>query len=154
MEGDAFETEDQRNWSDASYKTYVRPLSKPRPYMMAKGTTDSQRITITLLRSSAKSSSSDAAGARLTIGEAIGKMPKIGLFLDEGFEPKAEVAEAASAQSLAAPSPGLRSARPPCWGEEIGGISASPVNLARPDATVGELLSPAGRGWPSEAEAG
>ena len=25
MEGDAFEMEDQRNWTDASYKTYVRP---------------------------------------------------------------------------------------------------------------------------------
>ena len=27
MEGDTFEMEDQRNWSDASYKTYVRPLA-------------------------------------------------------------------------------------------------------------------------------
>ena len=31
MEGDAFEMEDQRNWSDASYKTYVRPLGRPWP---------------------------------------------------------------------------------------------------------------------------
>ena len=37
MEGDAFEMEDQRNWADASFKTYVRPLSKPRPYVIAKG---------------------------------------------------------------------------------------------------------------------
>jgi hypothetical protein len=37
MEGDAFEMEDQRNWADASFKTYVRPLSKPRPYLIAKG---------------------------------------------------------------------------------------------------------------------
>ena len=29
MEGDAFEMEDQRNWTDASYKTYVRPLALP-----------------------------------------------------------------------------------------------------------------------------
>jgi hypothetical protein len=27
MEGDTFEMEDQRNWTDASYKTYVRPLA-------------------------------------------------------------------------------------------------------------------------------
>jgi len=26
---DAFEVEDQRQWGDASFKTYVRPLSKP-----------------------------------------------------------------------------------------------------------------------------
>ena len=31
-EGDVFETEDQRNWSDASFKTYSRPLALPFPY--------------------------------------------------------------------------------------------------------------------------
>lgn len=30
--GEEFETEDQRNWCDASIKTYCRPLSRPRPY--------------------------------------------------------------------------------------------------------------------------
>jgi D-apionolactonase len=34
MQGDAFELEDQRNWSDASFKTYIRPLSKPYPYVL------------------------------------------------------------------------------------------------------------------------
>lgn len=29
MEGEVFEMEDQRNWSDASYKTYCRPLALP-----------------------------------------------------------------------------------------------------------------------------
>ena len=37
MEGDAFEMEDQRNWIDASYKTYVRPLALPWPYTIATG---------------------------------------------------------------------------------------------------------------------
>lgn len=37
FEGEVFEMEDQRNWSDASFKTYCRPLSKPRPYSLAKG---------------------------------------------------------------------------------------------------------------------
>ncbi len=100
MEGDAFETEDQRNWSDASYKTYVRPLSKPRPYTMAKGTRDSQRIAITLSRSGPKSSSSSAVGAKVTIGDPIGKMPKIGLFLEEGFRPTAAIPEAISSQTV------------------------------------------------------
>lgn len=35
--GEVFEMEDQRNWSDASYKTYCRPLSKPWPYTLAAG---------------------------------------------------------------------------------------------------------------------
>src|SRR5690606_19014550 len=33
FEGDAFEMEDQRNWTDASFKTYNRPLAKPFPYL-------------------------------------------------------------------------------------------------------------------------
>ena len=37
FEGDVFETEDQRNWADASYKTYCRPLGQPFPYTLKKG---------------------------------------------------------------------------------------------------------------------
>lgn len=37
FEGDIFETEDQRNWADASYKTYCRPLSLPFPYTLEAG---------------------------------------------------------------------------------------------------------------------
>ncbi len=37
MEGDVFETEDQRNWTDASYKTYCTPLGLPFPARVAKG---------------------------------------------------------------------------------------------------------------------
>ncbi len=35
--GDVFEMEDQRNWTDASYKTYSRPLDLPFPYDLADG---------------------------------------------------------------------------------------------------------------------
>ena len=37
MEGDAWEMEDHRNWSDASFKTYVRPLALPWPYTLKAG---------------------------------------------------------------------------------------------------------------------
>ncbi|HSG88620.1 MAG TPA: hypothetical protein VLA56_05370, partial [Pseudomonadales bacterium] len=37
MEGDTFEMEDHRNWSDASFKTYVRPLALPWPYTLQRG---------------------------------------------------------------------------------------------------------------------
>lgn len=37
FEGDVFEMEDQRQWGDASYKTYNRPLALPWPYMIANG---------------------------------------------------------------------------------------------------------------------
>jgi hypothetical protein len=45
FEGDVFETEDQRNWSDASYKTYSTPLSLPYPVTLDKDTRIHQKIT-------------------------------------------------------------------------------------------------------------
>jgi D-apionolactonase len=48
FEGDAFETEDQRNWIDASFKTYSTPLSRPRPVVVPRGTRVEQRVTIRL----------------------------------------------------------------------------------------------------------
>lgn len=44
--GDVFEMEDQRNWSDASYKTYCRPLGLPFPYVIAAGTTVHQSVAV------------------------------------------------------------------------------------------------------------
>jgi D-apionolactonase len=48
MEGDAYETEDQRNWLDASFKTYIRPLSKPWPYTLAAGEPLRQRVVLSV----------------------------------------------------------------------------------------------------------
>ena len=48
MEGDTFEMEDQRNWTDASYKTYVRPLALPWPYTLAKGTVIEQAVRLSV----------------------------------------------------------------------------------------------------------
>jgi hypothetical protein len=44
FEGDIFETEDQRNWTDASFKTYSTPLSLPFPVKLEKGTRVNQHI--------------------------------------------------------------------------------------------------------------
>jgi hypothetical protein len=46
FQGDAFETEDQRNWTDASFKTYSTPLSLPYPVTIEEGTIISQRIDL------------------------------------------------------------------------------------------------------------
>ena len=45
FEGDVFETEDQRNWTDSSYKTYSTPLSIPWPVTVEKGTKIFQKVT-------------------------------------------------------------------------------------------------------------
>ena len=46
--GDVFEMEDQRNWTDGSYKTYVRPLELPWPYRIGAGELFSQSVTVTI----------------------------------------------------------------------------------------------------------
>jgi hypothetical protein len=46
MKGDVFEMEDQRNWTDASYKTYCTPLELPFPALIKKGETVSQVIEL------------------------------------------------------------------------------------------------------------
>lgn len=48
FEGDVFEMEDQRNWTDASFKTYCRPLSLPFPYPITSDAPVRQRIAIAL----------------------------------------------------------------------------------------------------------
>ena len=45
--GDLFEMEDQRNWTDASYKTYSTPLRIPYPAPIASGERVQQSVTIT-----------------------------------------------------------------------------------------------------------
>jgi len=44
--GDIFETEDQRNWTDSSYKTYSTPLSRPIPAAVKKGDTVAQQLVL------------------------------------------------------------------------------------------------------------
>ncbi|SDQ43893.1 hypothetical protein SAMN02800687_1882 [Curtobacterium sp. UNCCL20] len=44
--GDGFEMEDQRNWTDASFKTYSTPLSEPFPVALEAGTRIHQSVAL------------------------------------------------------------------------------------------------------------
>lgn len=46
FEGDVFEMEDQRNWTDASFKTYGTPLALPFPVAVRPGTRIHQSVTL------------------------------------------------------------------------------------------------------------
>jgi D-apionolactonase len=46
--GDLFEMEDQRNWTDASFKTYCTPLGLPFPAEIKKGETVTQLVELTV----------------------------------------------------------------------------------------------------------
>ncbi|WP_245859453.1 hypothetical protein [Spirosoma aerolatum] len=46
--GDVFETEDQRNWSDASFKTYSTPQVRPKPVTVSAGDEFQQKVILSL----------------------------------------------------------------------------------------------------------
>jgi hypothetical protein len=77
--GEVFEMEDQRNWSDASFKTYCRPLSDPRPYRLTEATPVTQGIVLRL-------SDRPAASVSTAIPtETQGRMPQVGLAHEPGL---------------------------------------------------------------------
>jgi len=96
MEGDTYEMEDQRNWTDASYKTYVRPLARPWPYEIEPGERLGQSVTVSVERApgaaTVEGGGTDAVTIRL--GDESAALPAIGvglatfdLALDEAPEP-------------------------------------------------------------------
>jgi D-apionolactonase len=56
FEGELFEMEDQRNWTDASFKTYCTPLILPFPVEISAGTRVHQRVCLRLAAISATQS--------------------------------------------------------------------------------------------------
>lgn len=81
FEGDIFEMEDQRNWTDASYKTYSTPLSIPYPVEIHPGDRVQQSIHVRLhdLHSVAPRPAPDAI--TVTVGQAKHNLPQLGLGL-------------------------------------------------------------------------
>ncbi|KAB7732564.1 hypothetical protein F5984_00995 [Rudanella paleaurantiibacter] len=63
--GDVFETEDQRNWGDASFKTYCTPVRLPMPVHIEPGDRISQRVTLELVNRSAEERMATAQQLRL-----------------------------------------------------------------------------------------
>jgi hypothetical protein len=120
FEGDVFEMEDQRNWTDASYKTYCTPLARPYPAEVKAGTKVWQRVTIrptgvggaAMAGAGAGGSAGAGTGARRSdepvrvrvgdvgeVGQGRGGMlPPIGLQMaSDGREPSAAEVELLSA---------------------------------------------------------
>ncbi len=74
FEGEVFETEDQRNWTDASYKTYSRPLALPFPYRIEAGETVEQSVLVAF---EAGGTASATAGTEPRI-EKTASLPRLG----------------------------------------------------------------------------
>ncbi|CAN5489032.1 hypothetical protein BH23BAC1_BH23BAC1_32000 [soil metagenome] len=83
FEGEIFETEDQRNWTDASFKTYCTPLELPFPVTIDKGAQVKQLIQIRItgtkdLPNKPELSDEEAVFTILNDKEAL-KFPSIGV---------------------------------------------------------------------------
>jgi len=83
FEGDTFEMEDQRNWTDASYKTYSTPLRLPVPVTLVPGDTVRQSVTLSLSATGYRPAPSPwPLALSLTVtDEAVATLPEIGLGL-------------------------------------------------------------------------
>ncbi|WP_321790581.1 hypothetical protein [Burkholderia pyrrocinia] len=80
--GDVFEMEDQRNWSDASFKTYSRPLALPWPYVLETGAAGQQSVRIEVAARSQAGTvvSSDIDGdIQIEIETSDEPMPQLGV---------------------------------------------------------------------------
>ncbi|ROS70154.1 hypothetical protein EDF42_0146 [Curtobacterium sp. PhB172] len=90
LAGDVFETEDQRNWTDASFKTYSTPLSEPFPVALDAGSVVHQSLTL-------RATTDDRPGGTAA--------PAPDLAFLDGPAPTAAVAPPPTLQLLAASAP-------------------------------------------------
>ncbi len=89
FEGDLFEMEDQRNWTDASFKTYCTPLSLGFPHQAAVGTRIAQSFTVSTDGVPAEEGQESSTGeVRLTLGQPTTRqLPSIGFGMNSDSAP-------------------------------------------------------------------
>jgi hypothetical protein len=94
FQGDIFEMEDQRNWTDASYKTYCTPLRLPFPAPVAAGEAVTQSVLLTLTgneQRQTREASAANAPVLVTVGdEPLGPLPRLGLGIASHDQPLGE----------------------------------------------------------------
>jgi len=85
--GDVFETEDQRNWTDASFKTYCTPLERPFPVKIHTGEKIYQKIVLKV-ESGEQSETHDSGQISISINRAkVLPVPMIGIGQSTRLQP-------------------------------------------------------------------
>ncbi|MFN7996356.1 MAG: hypothetical protein U0Q18_22280 [Bryobacteraceae bacterium] len=79
FQGDIFETEDHRNWTDANFKTYCTPLSLPFPVELQAGSEVHHRVEISVQAPVPAAEPATARLVQVRAGQAVLPMPRIGL---------------------------------------------------------------------------
>ncbi len=88
--GDVFETEDQRNWTDASYKTYCTPLNRQFPVRLQRGEKIIQKVELKI-EGDFDTVEDENTVIEITINpEKISGFPKIGIGSSTRPEPLTE----------------------------------------------------------------
>lgn len=80
--GEVFEAEDQRNWTDASFKFYCPPLSRPQPFHALPGDHLAHSVTIAL-RSPRVPRRQRPTAVMLKRERVVGPVPSIGVTVTE-----------------------------------------------------------------------
>ncbi len=81
FEGEVFETEDHRNWTDHNYKTYCTPLAKPYPVEVPNGAEVRQAVTIRLNNAKPVEARGRIELEMVAVDAPAVKMPSIGTAL-------------------------------------------------------------------------
>jgi len=85
--GEIFETEDHRNWSDASYKTYCTPISLPFPAKVEPGDLIKQSIKVSLSGNGERSTTDpQKEGTLISVSDKPILLPEVGLNIQSGSE--------------------------------------------------------------------
>jgi hypothetical protein len=143
-EGEVFEMEDQRNWSDASFKTYSTPLSLPLPVEVLEGERLRQVVTLSVRGAEEEPAPATAVGggwlSEAPLGVTVDRgrswaMPQLGLGLGAAPVP----AESLRALPELAPAHLRVDIRPsePGWREAL----AAAAKAAREGATRLEVAA-------------
>lgn len=110
--GDVFETEDQRNWTDASFKTYGTPLARSFPVAHPAGSEVVQSVTVTVSgdgsdgsaetrADGARAGASSAAPLRAVVeADVVGRVPPIGVAYGDSGADATNVQAIAGLESL------------------------------------------------------
>lgn len=96
FDGEVFEMEDQRNWTDASFKAYGTPLRLPFPVLLEAGTKVHQSVTLSLTGDWAGNGAVAPRVGRSWIAlqmghKPVGRMPRIGLGVGSHGEPLSQL---------------------------------------------------------------
>jgi D-apionolactonase len=83
--GEIFETEDHRNWSDASYKTYCTPIDLPFPAKVLKGSIIEQEIRFSLAGVASKSPKLVENEILVSVSNSEVGLPDFGLNLSDEY---------------------------------------------------------------------